>query len=789
MRVFARCLLSRPAGILLLIFCASAGAPRPASAAMEGPAGARQATFRLAIPAGPLTSVIPAFETATGTTVVVPAGATLDGLSSPGVSGAYTAGEALAKILSGTGLTFRLARAGTYALEVAFVADSVDVRGRTPYQPAAPLESMRTAGPLRDVPQSVTIVTATAIADMAMQTMGDVVRYVPGVGMSQGEGHRDAPILRGSSTTADFFVDGIRDDVQYFRDLYNVEQVEVLKGPNAMLFGRGGAGGIINRTTRRADWGTAREVTLQAGTNDTGRVTFDVDQPMNASIAGRLTGMYENSESYRQAVGLERYAFNPTLAFMLGDTTTLRVGYEYFHDDRTVDRGVPSYDGRPLDVDPSTFFGDPQASRARATVNALSGALDHSFRNGVRLRNRTRFADYGKFYQNVFPGSVNAARTMVSLSAYNNATDRQNVFNQTDVNFAARTGRIRHQLLAGAEFGRQVSDNLRQTGYFETAAGVVTGFPVAIGAPALRTPVLFRQSPTDADNHGVATVAAVYVQDEIALTRALQAVVGLRYDRFAVDFRDNRTAAEFESTDNLLSPRAGLIYKPVDAVSLYTSYSIAYVPRAGDQLSSLSLSNRAIEPEQFRNYELGAKWDARPGLGVTAAVYQLTRTNVIVPDPSNLGRTLLADGQRTRGLELGASGRVAARWSLIGAYAYQDGELTSTLSATARAGATLAQVPAHTFSLWNRYDVDARWGLGLGVIHSSRMFAATDNTVVLPAFTRVDGAIYVGLTRQLRLQLNLENLLDERYFASAHSNNNITPGSPRAARLTVVTRF
>ena len=642
---------------------------------------------------------------------------------------------------------------------------------------------------LRDVPQSFTVITRDLIADQRMQSMADIVRYVPGVGMAQGEGNRDTPIFRGNSSTSDFYVDGVRDDTQYFRDLYNVERVEALKGPNAMIFGRGGVGGVINRVSRQADWATAREVSLDAGSYGNRRITGDLGQGLNGNVALRLTGMFEDSDTYRDGVGIQRYGVNPTLAFALGPNTTLRAAYEHFHDDRTADRGISSYSGRPVETDASTFFGNADLSRSTATVNTLSSLFEHRVGARLTLRNRTSVASYDKFYQNVFPGAVNAAGTTVSLSAYNNATDRTNVFNQTDLTLTARTGRVDHTVLAGVEVGRQGTDNFRATGYFTTLGANVTSVSAPIATPVTRLPLEWRQGATDADNHGVATVAAAYVQDQVALSSRVQAVVGVRVDQFNVDFRNNRTSAEFRGEDTLVSPRVGLIYKPQEPMSVYASYTLSYLPRAGEQLSSLTLTNQALDPEEFRNYEVGAKWDVLPVLSLTAALYLLDRGNVVVPDPLDAARSILVDAQRTKGLELGLSGSLTDRWSLVGGYAFQDGRITQAISTTAQAGATLAQLPDHSFSLWNKYDLSERWGVGLGLVHRGDVFTSTDNTVVLPAFTRVDAAGFFTLNSRLRAQLNIENLFDAKYYANAHSNTNITPGSPIAARVAITTRF
>ena len=647
----------------------------------------------------------------------------------------------------------------------------------------------RTDTPVRDVPQSVSVVTRDLIADQTMRSMADVVRYMPGVGMAQGEGHRDAPIFRGSTSTADFYVDGVRDDVQYLRDLYNVERVEAIKGPNGMIFGRGGVGGVINRVTRQADWAPTQEFVVQGGSWDHRRVAGDLGHAVSPRVAVRLTGMYEDSGTYRNSTDLERYGLNPTVAFALGARTTLRAGFERFHDERTTDRGVPSFQGRPLATHPSTFFGNPRLSTASITVDAFSSSFEHNFAGGVTLRNRLAYADYDKYYQNVFPGSVNAGGTLVRLEGYSSGTGRQNLFNQTDVILTRQTGRFRHTLVAGMELSRQETDNLRLTAFFDSVSPGTTFVTVPVSDPTTSLPVEFRAAGNDANNHGVAKAAAVYAQDQIELSERVEAIVGLRYDRFRVDLRDRRTNADLRGDDGLLSPRLALVYKPRPPVSLYASYALSHLPRAGEQLASLTVSNQALEPEQFRNYEVGAKWDIAPALSFTAAVYRLDRGNVAVADPLNPGVSHLVDAQRTRGVEIDLNGRLSPRWVIVGGYAYQDGEITRALSSSVPAGARLAQVPSHSVALWNRFDVTRTWGVGLGVISRGDSFVATDNTVVLPGFTRVDAALFFTPLGRLRAQVNIENLFDEDYYASAHSNNNIMPGSPRAVRVAVTTRF
>ncbi len=649
--------------------------------------------------------------------------------------------------------------------------------------------AVKTDTALIDLPQSITVITQELIKDQNMQSIADTIRYVPGVGIAQGEGNRDNPIFRGNSSNSDMYVDGIRDDVQYFRDLYNIERVDVLKGPNAMIFGRGGSGGLINRATKQANWSNAREMNFQIGSFDKYRLTGDFDQAVNDNVAVRLTSLWENSRSYRDGFDAGRWGVNPTLSWLPSDQTKVTLGYEHYEDRRTADRGVSSFAGRPVNTDVSTFFGDPNRSPTWATVDSFNAVLDHDFGGGVAVRNSSRYASYDKFYQNIFPGAVNAAGNQVAISAYNAATQRENLFNQTDLTFSLDTGPFKHKFLTGAEFGRQETDNFRNTGYFTAVGANATSANVSVADPRYNGAVNFRQSATDANNHGVATIAAGYVQDQVELTKHWQAIMGVRYDRFEVDFLNNRNAQTTATNDNLVSPRGGLIYKPFDNFSLYTNYSIAYVPRAGEQLASLTLSNATLKPEEFRNYEVGTKWDIRPDLSATLAFYQLDRLNALATDPNNSALSFLVDGQRTRGIELGLSGNITDAWKITGGYAYQNGEITKSISSSALAGATLAQVPEHTFSLWNRYDFTPNWGVGLGSVYRSKMFAATDNLVTLPGFLRFDAAVYYKVNKNIQLQVNVENLFDKKYYASANSNTNITPGSPIAANAGISVKF
>ncbi|HEY2963009.1 MAG TPA: TonB-dependent siderophore receptor [Pyrinomonadaceae bacterium] len=642
----------------------------------------------------------------------------------------------------------------------------------------------KTLTPLRDIPQSISVVTKEQIRDQAMASITDVVAYVPGITSHQGENNRDQLVIRGNNTSADFFLNGVRDDVQYYRDLYNVERVEALKGPNSMLFGRGGGGGVINRVSKEAGFAALRELTFQGGSFGNKRFTTDLDQPVNNRLALRLNGLYENSGSFRHGVDLERYGVSPTATLVVGPKTAVKLSYEYFHDGRVADRGIPSFAGRPVDIPIETFFGDPTNSRVRAGVNLVSANIDHQA-GRFNIHNRTLFGDYDRSYQNYVPGAVTPDKKLVSITSYNNATKRRNLFNQTDVTFAVATGRVKHNLLTGVEVGRQQSDNFRQTGFFNNTT---TSVLAPLSNPTISVPVTFRQNATDANNHVKTNLGATYLQDQIEINRYLQVVTGLRFDYFDLQFHNNRNNQELRRIDRLVSPRAGVIVKPVTALSIYANYGVAYLPSAGDQFSSLTTITQQVKPEKFSNYEFGAKWDVRRSLSLTTAIYRQDRTNTRATDPADPTRILQTGSQRTNGYELGVNGNVTSKWSVTGGYAYQDAFITSATISAAK-GAQVGLVPHHSFSLWNSYKVLPKLGLGLGLVHRSDMFASFDNTVVLPGYTRADAAVFFSINERWRLQANIQNLFDTWYYLNADGNNNISPGAPRGARVALIARF
>ena len=644
----------------------------------------------------------------------------------------------------------------------------------------------KTDTPLMNIPQTINVVTRDQLDDQAHHSLADILRYVPGTTVGQGEGNRDQITLRGQNTTADFFLDGVRDDVQYYRGLYNIERVEILKGPYALIFGRGGGGGIINRV-QKSPLSDDIIYAGQASINSFGAydISADVNAPLSDVAAVRINAVYENLDSHRDFVGGERYAWNPYVAFKLNDAWKLGLSYEYVHDNRTTDRGIPSIataagqPNRPILSYRDQFFGVPDVNYTQLQAHIAKLRLDGALASNVSFSGTILYGDYDKIYLNVYPnGAASAQNGTVALAAYSDPTQRENFIAQANLVWDVETGALTHKILVGSEYGDQKSANRRFNGTLSTPT-ISLANPLF---PTVNFNALSRDTVSDVK------FFSTYVQDQISFGEHIDVVAGLRYDNFDIEGIDLLPAVDrpFARKDEKVSPRLGLIFKPQENISLYGSYSQSFLPRSGDQFLALTVTQQNLAPEKFTNYELGAKWDVRPNLNMTLAVFQLERSNATTPDPSDPVASINVGTTRTQGVELSVTGNITSSWQVHGGYSYQDAVLVGNDSVR------LGQVPRHQASLWNRYDLSDQFAIGLGIIHQSSQFAAirtVSNTTKLPAFTRLDAALYYDLSDALQLQLNIENLLNTDYFSDAHNNNNISTGAPLNARVTIRAKF
>ena len=685
------------------------------------------------------------------------------------------------------------------------------------------INAVKTPTPIIDVPQSLSIIDSTQIANQGFTSIGDVTRYTPGVSISQGEGHRDAIVIRGGLSTADFFIDGIRDDVQYFRPLYNLEQIEVLRGANALLFGRGGTGGVINRVSKRPEFGAVFGGYV-ASVDTFGEHFFsgDVNYALGDSAALRLNAYYTGLDNHRDFFDGRAYAFNPTFAFKAGADTEILLSYEYVNDDRVVDRGVPSVPvaggpDTPLEGFDNTFFGAPEAlapgdNRATFEAHILRGRIDHVFNDMLRGNLTAQYADYDKAYQNLFAAGFRpdpaSDGDFITLDGYRDETDRENFFVQGNLIAEFDTGPIAHTILFGAEYGDQSTQNARLDNLFDNAGAPFFDPANADGVfdeasdddqveflftdPLTIPPFAFVDLNRDRDSQ--VTITSVYAQDQIDLTDWLKLVAGVRWDRFdieVVDFIEVNDGADDQNdgflarVDNEVSPRFGLILKPAQNISLYGSYSESFLPRSGEQFLTLDLTNEAAAPQRSQNFEVGAKWDITRALSATVALFRLERESAVTVDPLDVGNAIVLPGVVTQGVELSLTGRLTDRWSVNGGFSYLDG----VVDGGTFDGNRTRQTPEFMVSAWNEFQASARLSLGLGVTHQSSYFAVENNAVEIPGYTRLDAALFYDLSDSVRLQVNIENLTNTDYFPDAHSNDNISTGAPTNARFTVSGRF
>ena len=666
------------------------------------------------------------------------------------------------------------------------MADPIIVIGqRGGYDAKRSSTATKTDTDLKDVPQAVSVITSEQVADQAMRSVADVLRYVPGVSLSGGEGHRDQIAIRGNVSTADFFVDGLRDDVQYYRGLYNLDRIEVLKGPNALIFGRGGGGGVINRVTKRAE---ATRFARGAASVDSYGAWYaegDLNLPLTGGGDGRLNAVYEEFDNFRDVYEGHRIGVNPTIGFTPDDRTRIDVGFEYARDERVIDRGVPSQNGRPLDGYDKTFFGVAGVNVSEFTGRVATARVEHRFSDTLKLQSKALYGDYGKLYQNAFAaGPVSGGQ--VAIEAYRDPTSRKNLLIQNDLVAKVATGPVGHTLLVGMDYADQRTRNQRINGFFDSGVLTTNGgrrTRVTLVDEIVIPAITFRAGSGNRSTKSHGEAFGLYVQDQARIGEHVEIVAGLRRDWFNLDVTNRLSGVTFERDDALWSPRLGVVVKPTDAVSFYASFSRSFLPQSGDQFSSLDVTLAALKPERFTNLEVGAKWRVIAALDVTLAAYRLDRTNTREVDPATL-QTLLTGEQRSKGIELTVQGRPLLNLSVSGGLALQDVEIHRS-STPALVGRRAPLVPKLQASAWARYDFTPRIGAGLGVYHQSKSFASISNAVVLPAFTRVDAAGYFKLTNQVELAVNVENLLDRDYTGVAFNDNNLTPANPRTVRATL----
>jgi len=675
------------------------------------------------------------------------------------------------------------------------IDDEIIVSGK--YLHSNRMNALKAPTPIIDVPQSLSIMTSEDILERGFTSVAEIINYTPGVNTSQGEGHRDSVVFRGVRSTADFFIDGVRDDVQYYRPLYNIEQVEILRGPNALLFGRGGTGGVLNRVMKKATIGESFTA-AQFSVDTFGEHGLQVDTNFASGdkAAFRLNAMYEGLNNHRDFYDGERFGFNPTGRFLVGENTTVDLSYEYLDHERFIDRGIPTgADGRPVEDFKDIVFGDPEVNTTTLQAHLIRAAVQHDFSDSLKANINTFYGNYDKFYGNFYASAYDQTTTpgQVTLDGYEDTTKRENLILSGNLVFEGVTGNFGHTIVAGVEYINTSSDQDRYNSFWNTTSddneiftiarplAVVGG--VGTNASGVATSNDFTVDLND-DTRVSIDVFSAYIQDQVEVTEWLDVVVGARFDSFDIEVLNVPASETRNRKDERVSPRFGLILKPQENISVYASYSESFLPRSGEQFANINGSNDALDPDTFTNLEAGVKWDFADGLSLTAAVFDIEQSSPQVAD--NDPETLEVIDSTIQGFEIQLLGQVTDRWSVSASYSYLDGEQVSRTGPT---GLRPRELPENSFSLWNNFEVTEKFGVGVGMTYQGESFVDNGNNAVLPSYTRFDAAAYYEVSEDIRLQVNVENLTDELYFPNSHSTHQVTVAAPLNARFAVNVKF
>lgn len=665
------------------------------------------------------------------------------------------------------------------AQELEFVVELPDYNVVGQYLQTNQINSLKSPTPIKEVPQSVSVLTSDLISLQNLSSMEDISDYIPGIESGQGEGHRDDILFRGRKTTADFFVDGVRDDVQYYRPLYNVEQVEVLKGANALFFGRGGTGGLINRVTKTAQLAD-NFTNYKLSFDDLGEHSLQLDANFTISpnAALRLNYYNEDLENHRDFYFGNNSGFNPTLKFALCDNTVVNVSYETLDHERFIDRGIPSQNGAPVSSLLGTTFADTAGNNiSTLEADSLRVIVDHRLDNQTKLRLNYTDNSYDKLYQNYYVGaygtSYGSSPTVtpagqVSMSGYKDTTQRGSTIISADIIGNTEFFGLNHQYVLGYEI-IETSNNNDRVKATSTVVDIANVGSIGTTAP-------FSASFSD-DTHATLDVTSIYFSNEIALFDELDLIVGGRLDDFELDVVDqtptNASGGDARRKDEVFSPRLGFVYKPQNNTTYYASYSETFIPQSGDQYADLKGDKRNMDPDVYESTEFGVKFDLDNRISVTAAKFKL---NEVAPNGPPNTVNYAVEETAINGYELQAIGNICDNWFInAGASFISDAD-------------SIKEVPGRTLSLWNLFKVNKNLSLGLGIINKGSTVGKSPN-VILPSYTRIDAAAYYEIDEHMRVQINLENVTDELYYPFAYGDHQVSVGAPLHATIKLVGRF
>ena len=764
---------------------ASAASPAAATAWIN-PSEQRQ-TFKFDLPAGPLGPALTTFSTITGVEIKFDP-ARVEGIQTAGLAGTFTVQEGLRRLLEGTAFGHRFVSSNTVVVDFE-LTEFVAVAGELPRSTTTKLP-----GELRDQPQTITVIPQVVIQAQGATTLRDVLRNVPGITYQAGEGGGGLPgdklTMRGFSADNDIFVDGVREIGSYSRDAFNIEQVEVIKGPASAIGGRGSTGGSINLSTKSAHLTPSRTLTLGAGNASYQRGTLDLNQPIEGleGTSLRLNAMWTDSGyAGRDVVENESWAMAPSLAFGLGKRVRATLNYQHLEQDNVPDYGLAwaAFESTPA-VDQSNFYGLEGYDYEDISNDVGTAIVEGELRPGVTVRNSTRIGT------TIRDSAITAPRppNRQLQQRYYQTESRANLTNLT-ASFG--TGAFRHDVTTGVEFlheGTLTYNQAQSTNQPQTTLENPDPSDRPFGPMPVNVGTLV--------NDAVTTTAGIYLFDTVAVHPRLQLTGGVRWDRSTVDYEGTTRATgavlALSRTDRMLSWRAGAVAKPHERGSIYVGYNTAFNPSAdaGNTGTALSDSPTAandinLEPEQTRNFELGTKWDLSGNrLGLSAAVFRTEKINARTRNATN--EPFVLDGtQRITGVEVGVSGLITQNWSVLANFAFMDSEILSSRN-PAEQSQDFALTPEKSATIWTTYTLPNNLGFGGGLQYQDAVFRNTLNTLSVPGYWLLSAMASYPLNQNLSLRLNGDNLTNELYVDRVGGGHYI-PGPRRTIKLSADIRF
>lgn len=761
------------------------------------------------IAAGPLGEVLDAFQKRSGLTVNVD-NESIRGIQSPGVVGNYTPEAALKLVLKGTGVSYAFRDARSVLLSLKAEAASVEIRDDSVRLVSSPKHTE----PLRDTPQTVNVIPKEVIEQQGAMTLRDVLQNVPGITLTAGEGGvaaGDNLTVRGFSARNDIYIDGVRDLGAQSRDAFNLEQVEVVKGPSSTYTGRGSTGGTVNLVSKSPTVRRSFAGSLTGGTDKTKRATGDVNLPLGDSVALRVNGLFHDSEfPGRSAVDFRRVGFAPSIMFGLGSPTRYTLSYFYMGQDNVSDYGIPwvpdtaqnranvlaPFIDRPAPVSRDLFYGYVDRDREKLRADQVTFRFEHDFDDNLSLRNQFRYG-YSRRDSMATPPrfAANAGVTSLDQVVINREmrswiSDDDIFDNQTDFTARFNTGKVRHNLVLGGSYAHEKNHRVLRT---------------AVNSPTN----LLNPNPNDTYTGAIVinplepeltgNSLAGYVFDTIHFGDKVQLVGGLRWDRFAVEGRNVVTTptnafVAIDRTDSILSGRAALVYKPVEEGSFYVSFGTSANPSFEGLL--YSPASATLDPEKTCTYEAGTKWNLFANrLLLTGAWFRTDKTDARTTN--SIDNTVSLDGDvRVQGVEFTATGNITANWQVFTGYTFLDSEIVKSSVCTVVAGQCtvytelgkeLINTPKNSFNLWTTYRWD-RFFFGGGPRFVGKRYGNNINTRFVEDYWVADLMASYRVSKNVDLRVNLNNVGD-KYYIDRIGGGHIVPGAGRVLLVSSSFRF